>query len=72
MNERIQKLIDESTWLHCRFGEGHKEQFNKEKFARLIIKECLEQVLDEVQYQADWKLADAVSKRVLKHFGVKE
>lgn len=48
----------------------HQKRY--EKFAQLIIKECLEQVRDEVQYEHDWKLADAVSKRVLEHFGVEE
>lgn len=48
----------------------HQKRY--EKFAQLIIKECLAQVHDEVQYEHDWKLADAVSKRVLKHFGVEE
>lgn len=44
-------------------------QYNK-FFAELIVRECLEQVRDEVQYEYDWKLADAVIKRVLDHFGV--
>lgn len=41
-----------------------------EKFVELIVRECLEQVRDEVQHEYDWKLADAVIKRVLEHFGV--
>ncbi len=41
-------------------------------FTELVIKECLVQVRDEVQYEHDWKLADTISNRVLKHFGVEE
>ena len=40
------------------------------KFAALLIKECLEQVCDEVQYKCDWEMANDVSKRVIEHFGV--
>jgi hypothetical protein len=70
MNKNIKKLIAESTWVQFAEEVGYKEVFDKEKFAQLIVKECLEQVCDEVQYEYDWKLADAVSKRVLEHFGV--
>lgn len=48
----------------------HTSVVKAQKFAELIIRECLVQVCDEVQYQYDWKLADAVTKRVLEHFGV--
>lgn len=48
----------------------HTSVVKAQKFAELIVQECLEQVRDEVQYEYDWKLADAVTKRVLEHFGV--
>ena len=50
---------------------GWHTQFN-EKFAELIIKECLAQVRDEVQYITDWDKADQVITEVKKHFGIEE
>lgn len=67
MNERIRDLAEQAGW--DRFWALDERN---EKFAELIVRECLEQVRDEVQYEYDWKLADAVSKRVLEHFGVEE
>lgn len=63
MNELIKKF-EKQCWDH------QTNHLNSEKFAELIIKECLEQVRDEVQYEYDWELADAVTQRVLEHFGV--
>ena len=82
MNERIRELAlqaeklkrDEVSYrerLHNRYLTGDmEEEIFREKFAQLIVGDCLEQVRDEVQYEYDWKLADAVSERVKKHFGV--
>ena len=71
MNKRIQYLIEQATKvIEPNDPDYRHEIFDKQKFAELIIKACLEQVRDEVQYEHDWKLADAVSKRVLEHFGV--
>lgn len=41
-----------------------------ERFAKLIVRECMEQVRDEVQYAHDWELADKVTQRVMEHFGL--
>lgn len=76
MNERIKELVKqcENTQTSYFDGRGNvtSTYFDREKFAELIIKECLEQVRDEIQYASDWQLADAVSNRVLEHFGVKQ
>lgn len=61
-NERIQLLADQA---HIPFKDENSFDclvFSKEKFAELIVLECLEQVRDEIQYEYDWKLADAVTK----------
>ena len=42
MNERIRELIAKSTWVQFVEGVGHKEVFDKEQFAELIVKECLD------------------------------
>ena len=74
MNERIKELAEQATEKFTTYFDGRgnvtETFFDKEKFAELIVRECLEQVRDEVQYEYDWKLADAVSTRVLEHFGV--
>lgn len=77
MNERIRELWYKAAESTAAYPSGQnnswKTQVNfMDEFAQLIVKECLEQVRDEVQYEYDWKLADAVTKRVMEHFGVKE
>lgn len=73
MNKQIKKLIKQATKVvEPNDPDYRHEFFDKEKFAKLIVRECLEQVRDEVQYEHDWKLADAVSTRLLEHFGVEE
>ena len=80
MNERIRELYRQAHSIRHYDGDPAREgnpptvywqgDVSAERFAQLIVKECLEQVRDEVQYEYDWKLADAVSERVKKHFGV--
>lgn len=80
MNERIKRLavraklrapimLQRCGRIDALTDSEQEELENVEKFAELIVKECLEQVCDEVQYGSDWKLADAVTKRVMEHFG---
>jgi hypothetical protein len=64
MNNRIKELANQ-----CRieYRDGHGgfiEQFDEEKFAELIVKECAEQV--------DWILAGGKTQGDLikQHFGV--
>lgn len=56
-------------WYSSKCGMD-AEEF--EKFAQLIIRECLAQVRDELQYISDWDKADKVVGTVKKHFGVEE
>jgi hypothetical protein len=73
MNKRIRELAEQAQKIVVGYTDGGYTEIkalDQEKFAELIIKECLEQVRDEVQYEYDWKLADAVTKRVMEHFGV--
>ena len=57
MNERIRKLIEQST------TEEHDgfRYFDKAKFAELIVRECASLVVD-----------DDNAYEMLKHFGVEE
>jgi len=76
MNERIKTLaivadfdLYEDGYFHSH-PPGQWINANLEKFAELIIEECLNQVRDEIQYIADWDKADHVVREVKKHFGV--
>lgn len=72
MNERIKELAALSTTVVEPDDPDYRhETFDKVKFAELIIRECLAQVRDEVQYISDWDKADQVLGEVKKHFGVK-
>ena len=75
MNEPIKELIKQATTI-----EEHKwgvsyDNFDKEKFAKLIVRECLAQV-DKVDTMLDddkEKTGVAwVGLAIAKHFGVEE
>ena len=74
MNKRIKELIKQATTI-----EEHKwgvsyDNFDKEKFAELIVRECVQVCADRGTHHdglySAW--ADDCSKRIGKHFGVEE
>ena len=68
MNQRIKEL-ERQCWSHHVNGvlvDGHLH-FDTEKFAGLIVRECIEWVNDNVGLVDEEARAD-----LLKHFGVKE
>jgi hypothetical protein len=71
MNEIIAKLYDQAIVIEDG-GDYVCGELDPVKFAELIVRECLKQVRDEVQYLADWDKAGQVVSAVKKHFGVKE
>jgi hypothetical protein len=65
MNERIKELIEQAT--EC-YSNGQERTFDKEKFAELIVKECMN-VLDPGGHQL---IARFHTRQWLsEHFGVK-
>ena len=63
MNERIQKLADEATtYIDPSANDGVCWNFDKEKFAQLIVRECA--------WVADTAEPYQTSDLILKHFGV--
>ena len=60
MNERINELIKQCTSWSNGYTWTSQEEFDKEKFAELIIREC-----------AQFTDSD-ISKFILKHFEIKE
>ena len=77
MNERIEQLADQCrTEYHDGHG-GFTEQFDEEKFAELIVKECA-RVITNGGYWTDIlgnrknASLDEISQMVKEHFGVEE
>lgn len=79
MNERIAKfaeqagnIVVEDKW------NGDYVEFNKEKFAELIVRECLTTVLKESKWYWDkdeFESSNAIqnaARRLKEHFGVEE
>jgi hypothetical protein len=72
MNQRIKLLIEQSYDTVEYDYAPSKEFFNKQKFAELIVRECMAKVCEELDnsYSEDGK--EILNERVLEHFGVKE
>ena len=76
MKERIQELIgqaQEEVWGNNPFNgspefEGY--ELDAEKFAQLIVRECIEQVITGPNGPAHYAVEAAL--RLKKHFGVEE
>jgi hypothetical protein len=67
MNDRIREIAWEFG-LPTYNPEGIPTKLGM--FAEALIKEVLEQVRDEVQYEYDLYIAGAITDRVKQHFGV--
>ena len=65
MNERIEKLAEQCT----SWSEGStwtsREVFDKEKFAELIVRECIQAVKNVGGYNEDYHM-----NAIKKYFGV--
>ena len=81
MNERIKELIDKATTIEEHGWGASYENFDKEKFAKLIVKECIREL--EISRKCDPYTGDLFNCEyntcineqtiVLKeHFGVEE
>ena len=78
MNERIQKLYDQALESKFDYGAGagvkpgeyysnYITVLNPEKFAELIVRECVELFDGNEQSELGYRIGD----RIYKHFGVK-
>lgn len=71
MNNRIQQLMTQASTIRYS-GFGETEILDPEKFAELLIKECMGVCLDQrdpsnLNYKPSVKFAEAIKS----HFGVK-
>jgi hypothetical protein len=79
MNERIRKLADEAGWLDDKqFASWNKlhqwQNFDKEKFAELIVRECIK-ICSDVEADTEMDLSDGAlvcMSEIKEHFGVNE
>ena len=83
MNERIKELIAQAEISRLEYDPAtmmteRVQEFDKEKFAELIIKECTTTILKESKWYWDkdeFESSNAVqnaARRVKEHFGVEE
>lgn len=75
MNERIKELIEQATTILEPNDPNYRfEFFDKEKFAQLIVKECLDKIESEIELATKqgqtWTAAtlQALTLDILDHF----
>ena len=61
MNERIKELLKQATTTHYS-GMGERDEVDQEKFAELIVLECVNAVMD------DTKEGDHYAQKIEEHF----
>ena len=66
MNERIRELAEQAGYTKDMFGVGHWDMPECQKFAELIVRECID-IANDTRY--DGKV---VANRIKFVFGVKE
>ena len=74
MNERIRELAEQATtYIEPTADSGEGWIFDKEKFAELIIRECVGILEPKSRYMGEGPevLKDKI-RQIKKHFGVKE
>jgi hypothetical protein len=76
MNERIKELAEQATTKEPYYpagSNGHPEyryDFNKEKFAELIVQDCLWQIVKDDRVPQN--IQALIGERFKEHFGVEE
>ena len=64
MNERIRELLEQAT--EC-YSNGQERTFDKEKFAELIVEECV-----KIADHSNVTGKSIIGERIKQHFGVVE
>jgi|LakMenEpi03Aug12_release.lakeMendotaPanAssembly.Ray.scaffolds.fasta_scaffold299521_2 hypothetical protein len=76
MNERIKELINQCTSYSDGSTWTSREEFDKEKFAELIVKECADIALKSGSVTNKSAVAvaeaDRIYHKINEHFGVEE
>ena len=69
MNERIRELAEQAELTK---GVWKTPDFILEKFAELIVKECMEQVWYSREDGINGNISQVIKDRIKEHFGVEE
>ena len=72
MNERIKKLAEQAGFIDRGTNHTAYMNFDHEKFAQLVVKECLDQLLIGDQDEDYDKGIYWSREQIKQHFGVKE
>ena len=81
MNERIKELIEQAT-SYTWNGNDVTEELDEQKFAELIVRECID-IVKPTQHHEAWaqsylggvdglELLDSRVEKIKQHFGVEE
>lgn len=73
MNQRIKELMSKSQRVvgHTDGGYTEIQALDSEKFAELIVKECIDWSIDNKYIEQEYDAAN-FTKELKQHFGVKE
>jgi len=77
MNERIKELVEQAFIITTDGKIGHVNNYMVEKFAELIVRECVElvSVNRDLAIEDGWNVDEAMSTAISdieEHFGVEE
>lgn len=70
MNERFESLAEEAM-VHIPGQTGlHTRAFSLEKFAEVIVRECMEQVWYTREDSINGNISEVIKERMSNHFGI--
>ena len=69
MNERIRELAEQASVIRKTFHGVERITFDKQKFAELIVQECVWQVVKDNEVPQNIQVL--IGERFKQHFGVK-
>jgi hypothetical protein len=72
MNQRIREFKEQATRTAMWIGDPDAGELDAEKFAELIVRECIDIVEGEDDGSADTKSVRLAMIRMKQHFGVAE
>jgi hypothetical protein len=76
MNERIKELALRAgavnVWEWASDDVLDTKNMDAEKFAELIVRECIEQVFYTIEDQEQDNISSSIRDRIKQHFGVEE
>ena len=72
MNEQIKLLIEQATtYIDPIANDGVCWDFDREKFAQLIVRECAEVIFETPVKYTEIDIMHIIRDRVREHFGVR-